>query len=187
MLRDAATGAQRTGQCRIKADDQIQHRALQGNCEVGFEEIHRNAVQLLIAECGYGQRCHRIVDVQLYKPRSHNGVDHDVHNAQHPAHDHQLQRHRHIANAARQRSNSIFNINGRIDLATADITGYARSHGGCDFKECVQDFRCMYYCPPANNDFQHDQRNLLDRKSVVAAVHGNALGGIVQLQNHKKR
>ena len=45
----------------------------------------------------------------------------------------------------------------------------------------------MYYCPPANNDFQHDQRNLLDRKSVVAAVHGNALGGIVQLQNHKKR
>ena len=45
----------------------------------------------------------------------------------------------------------------------------------------------MYYRPPANNNFQHDQRNLLDRKSVVAAVHGNALGGIVQLQNHKKR
>ena len=45
----------------------------------------------------------------------------------------------------------------------------------------------MYYCPPADNDFQHDQRNLLDRKSVVAAVHSNALGGIVQLQNHKKR
>ena len=45
----------------------------------------------------------------------------------------------------------------------------------------------MYYRPLANNNFQHDQRNLLDRKSVVAAVHGNALGGIVQLQNHKKR
>ena len=144
-------------------------------------------MQLLIAECGYGQRCHRIVDIQLYKPRSHNGVDHDVHNAQHPAHDHQLQRHRHVANAARQRGDGIFNVNGRIDLATADITGYANGHSGRNFKECVQNFRCMHHRPPANNNFQHNQCDLLDRKSVVAAVHGNALGGIVQLQNHKKR
>ena len=45
----------------------------------------------------------------------------------------------------------------------------------------------MQHSPAADNDFQHDQRDLLDRKSVAAAVHGNTLGGIVQLQNHKKR
>ena len=45
----------------------------------------------------------------------------------------------------------------------------------------------MHHCPATNNDFQHNQCDLLDRKRVVAAVHGNTLGGIVQLQNHKKR
>ena len=92
---------------------------------------------LKITGIGCGQCGTQIIaeiENQLYKACCHNGVDHDVHNAQHPAHDHQLQRHRHIANAARQRGDGIFNVNGRIDLATADITGYARSHGGCDFK-----------------------------------------------------
>ena len=39
----------------------------------------------------------------------------------------------------------------------------------------------MHHRPAANNNFQHNQCDLLDRKRVVAAVHGNALGGIVQL------
>ena len=45
----------------------------------------------------------------------------------------------------------------------------------------------MHHRPAANNNFQHNQCDLLDRKSIVAAVHCNTLGSIVQLQNHKKR
>ena len=45
----------------------------------------------------------------------------------------------------------------------------------------------MKHSPATDNDFHHHQRDLLDGKRVAAAVHGNTLGGIVQLQNHKKR
>ena len=45
----------------------------------------------------------------------------------------------------------------------------------------------MQHGPPANHNFEHNERDLLDGEGVAAAVHGNALGGVVQFQNHEQR